>query len=197
MPTQCTSSHGGTSAAAPLTAAIIALALEVRPDLTWRDVFNLVVNSAVQVNPNDKSWEKTASGRMYSSRYGYGKFDAYKTVELAKTIPLLPSMALMDTPTVTVNSAIPQGSATGLVSTLEITDRDLSAASFDSTSVNMIDITVSLTHQRRGDLRIVLESPNGVKSVLVTERSYDTATTGFKNWTMGTIKHWLVVYFFG
>jgi len=192
MPTQCTSSHGGTSAAAPLAAGILALALEVRPELTWRDVFNLVVNSAVPINTADKTWEETASGRMYSNRYGYGKFDAYKTVEMASTIPLLKPMAILDSPTVTVNRAIPQGNATGLVSTVAITDADLAAASFDSESLNMLDITLSLTHQRRGDVRIVLESPNGVKSVLVTERSYDTSTAGYKNWTMGTIKHWYV-----
>ncbi|KAJ1851657.1 pheromone processing endoprotease, partial [Coemansia sp. RSA 486] len=43
----CTSKHGGTSAAAPLGAGIFALALSVRPDLTWRDVQHVAVRSAV------------------------------------------------------------------------------------------------------------------------------------------------------
>lgn len=35
---KCTTKHTGTSASAPMAAAIIALTLEANPDLTWRDV---------------------------------------------------------------------------------------------------------------------------------------------------------------
>ena len=46
----CTSRHGGTSAAAPMAAGILALALEANPNLTWRDVQHCVVTSAVEVS---------------------------------------------------------------------------------------------------------------------------------------------------
>ncbi|KAL3613164.1 Neuroendocrine convertase 1 [Castilleja foliolosa] len=39
----CTLGHTGTSAAAPLAAGIIALALQANPNLTWRDVQHLIV----------------------------------------------------------------------------------------------------------------------------------------------------------
>ena len=39
----CTMKHTGTSASAPMAAAIIALALEANPDLTWRDVQHIIV----------------------------------------------------------------------------------------------------------------------------------------------------------
>eukprot|EP00118_Oscarella_pearsei_P015029 m.132615 g.132615 ORF g.132615 m.132615 type:complete len:170 (+) comp38083_c0_seq29:798-1307(+) len=42
----CTSSHSGTSAAAPLAAALVALMLESRPCLTWRDVQHIVIMTA-------------------------------------------------------------------------------------------------------------------------------------------------------
>jgi len=45
----CTESHSGTSAAAPIAAALIALMLEARPCLTWRDVQHIIVFTAVKV----------------------------------------------------------------------------------------------------------------------------------------------------
>jgi proprotein convertase subtilisin/kexin type 7 len=46
----CTESHSGTSAAAPIAAGLIALMLEVRPCLTWRDVQYIIVVTAVKVS---------------------------------------------------------------------------------------------------------------------------------------------------
>lgn len=47
--TGCTEGHTGTSAAAPLAAGMIALMLQVRPCLTWRDVQHIVVFTATKV----------------------------------------------------------------------------------------------------------------------------------------------------
>ena len=47
--TGCTESHSGTSAAAPIAAALIALMLEARPCLTWRDIQHIIVFTAVKV----------------------------------------------------------------------------------------------------------------------------------------------------
>ena len=55
--TGCTNRHTGTSAAAPLAAGMLALALQTRWCLSWRDVQHLIVYSAVQVsasNPTPK-----------------------------------------------------------------------------------------------------------------------------------------------
>lgn len=49
--TGCTEGHTGTSAAAPLAAGMIALMLQVRPCLTWRDVQHIIVFTATQVRP--------------------------------------------------------------------------------------------------------------------------------------------------
>ncbi|EEB86762.1 hypothetical protein MPER_16161, partial [Moniliophthora perniciosa FA553] len=60
---KCTSSHGGTSAAAPNAVGVFALALEASLD--------------------DPKWEKTATGRLYSYKYGYGALDGYQFVNAA------------------------------------------------------------------------------------------------------------------
>ncbi|XP_071305823.1 proprotein convertase subtilisin/kexin type 7 isoform X2 [Agelaius tricolor] len=47
--TGCTEGHTGTSAAAPLAAGMIALMLQVRPCLTWRDVQHVIVFTATKI----------------------------------------------------------------------------------------------------------------------------------------------------
>jgi len=46
----CTTKHTGTSASAPMAAAIIALALEANGGLTWRDVQHIVVRTSKPLN---------------------------------------------------------------------------------------------------------------------------------------------------
>lgn len=48
--TGCTEGHTGTSAAAPLAAGMIALMLQVRPCLTWRDVQHIIVFTTTKVS---------------------------------------------------------------------------------------------------------------------------------------------------
>lgn len=47
-------------------AGVLALALEVRPDLGWRDVQHLLIRTAVMINADDEDWDTTAVGRKYS-----------------------------------------------------------------------------------------------------------------------------------
>lgn len=47
--TGCTEGHTGTSAAAPLAAGMVALMLQVRPCLTWRDVQHIITFTATKV----------------------------------------------------------------------------------------------------------------------------------------------------
>lgn len=47
----CTVDHTGTSAAAPLAAGMVALMLQVRPCLTWRDVQHIIAFTATKVGP--------------------------------------------------------------------------------------------------------------------------------------------------
>lgn len=48
--TGCTEGHTGTSAAAPLAAGMVALMLQVRPCLTWRDVQHIIAFTATKVD---------------------------------------------------------------------------------------------------------------------------------------------------
>jgi len=91
---QCTTRHTGTSAAAPLAAGIIALALEANSKLTWRDVMYLIVLTSRPKAIKSNNFIVNKRGFLVSSRYGFGLMDAGRMVELAKNwqnVPLLRS----------------------------------------------------------------------------------------------------------
>ncbi|GAB1298386.1 Neuroendocrine convertase 1 [Apodemus speciosus] len=80
----CTETHTGTSASAPLAAGIFALALEANPNLTWRDMQHLVVwTSEYDPLANNPGWKKNGAGLMVNSRFGFGLLNAKALVDLA------------------------------------------------------------------------------------------------------------------
>ena len=103
----CANRHGGTSAAAPLAAGIFALALGVRPDLTWRDLQHLCVQTAQIVDPSDGDWETVANGRKFNHKYGFGKLDAYRLVEAAKTFKHVKPQAWFHSQVVVIENGVP------------------------------------------------------------------------------------------
>ncbi|CEH15607.1 probable kex2-endoproteinase of late golgi compartment [Ceraceosorus bombacis] len=185
---RCTTHHGGTSAAAPLVAGVIALALQVRPELTWRDMQHIAVHSAQMVNPDDKDWQVTQAGRHYNHKYGYGIIDAFKFVEEAKTHTLVKPQAWAESPNVTLARDNTLITGDGTHSTFTVTKEFLEKNNVDT--LEHVTIRVWISHERRGDVDVELVSPHGTKSVLARPRRYDDATTGFPGWGFMTLKHW-------
>ncbi|KAF6750374.1 peptidase S8/S53 domain-containing protein [Ephemerocybe angulata] len=186
----CATNHGGTSAAAPNAAGVIALALSVRPDLTWRDVQHLCVQTARQINPHDSDWSKMASGKYYSNKYGFGVLDGWSYVQAAKTWKLVKPQAWIETPTIQISNGtmdehkefeggdfIDDG---GVSSTILITKEMLAQNNFEK--LEHVTVRVWIDHTRRGDVEVYLESPNGIRSVLAKPRERDNAKTGFPGW---------------
>lgn len=182
----CYSNHGGTSAAAPLGAGIFALALSVRPELTWRDMQHILVLTAVPIN-EDEDWDTTSIGRKFSHAYGYGKLDAYAVVEKAKTIDLLKPQAWFNSPWMHVKHPIPQG-VEGILSSFEVTAEHLKKANFER--VEHVTVTMNVEHSRRGDLSVELRSPTNLVSHLSVTRKLDDATEGYVDWTFMSVAHW-------
>jgi subtilisin-like proprotein convertase family protein len=63
-------------------------------------------------------------------------------------------------------------------------------------NIEQITVTVTITHGRRGDVKMVLISPNNIESVLLSGRPSDDDTTGFTNWTAMTVAHWFFFFYF-
>ncbi|KAK9240832.1 peptidase S8/S53 domain-containing protein [Lipomyces kononenkoae] len=183
----CTDQHGGTSAAAPLAAGIFALVLSIRPDLSWRDMQYLALQTAVKVDNPDALWQLTANGKEFSHRYGYGKLDTFAIVEAARTFQNVKPQAWFDTHKAAVNKEIPFGNE-GCSSYITIDQNDLQKANLER--LEHVQVTVNIRHQRRGDVSVKLTSPTGVVSLLATTRSSDSSNAGFVNWTFMSVAHW-------
>ena len=63
---KCVESFSGTSCAAPLAAGVFALVLQANPELTWRDMQHLVVNTAIKNDPEGSSWNKVGNFGNFS-----------------------------------------------------------------------------------------------------------------------------------
>ena len=182
----CYSNHGGTSAAAPLGAGIMALVLSERPDLTWRDLQYLSVNTAVPINLDDE-WQDTYIGKKYSHTFAYGKLDAYALVQAAKNWTSVKPQAWFRTPWQHVRHDIPQGDK-GLASTFDVTKEMLKKANVER--LEHVTVTMNVEHSRRGDLSVELVSPTGVRSHLSATRRHDANTAGYVDWTFMSVVHW-------
>ncbi|KAK4939913.1 pheromone processing endoprotease [Elasticomyces elasticus] len=184
---KCYNGHGGTSAAGPLVVGTVALALSARPDLTWRDVQYLCVDTAIPIHLDDGSWQNTTIGKKFSHTYGYGKVDAYRFVEAAKSFQSVKAQAWYHSPWLSVQHKIPEGDQ-GLAASFTITQEMLTDANLER--LEHVTVTMNVEHGRRGDLSADLISPSGVVSHIATTRRVDNDANGYDDWTFMSVAHW-------
>lgn len=79
-PDDYTNSFGGTAAAAPGVAGVVALILSINPGLHWYEVKEIIKLSCDKIDPEGGEYD--AGG--HSKYYGYGRINAAKAVENAK-----------------------------------------------------------------------------------------------------------------
>lgn len=188
---KCYNMHGGTSAAGPLGAGSVALALSARPELSWRDVQYLMVETAVPISEDDGSWQKLPSGRKFSHDWGFGKVDTYALVSKARTWELVKPQAWFNSPWLRVHKNIPQGSQ-GLLSKYTVTADQIKDANFDR--LEHVTVTMNVNHTRRGDLSVEMRSPAGIVSHLSVARKQDSEKAGYADWTFMSVAHWYVTF---
>ena len=184
-----TDSAPGTSAAGPLVVGTVALALSVRPDLTWRDLQWLCVLTAIPVHEEDGLWQNTTIGKRFSHMYGYGKVDAYQFVQAAKDFKNVKPQAWWHSPWIGVQHEVPEGDK-GLAASFDVTQDMLTKANLER--LEHVTVTMNVKHTRRGDLSVELRSPEGTISHLATARRNDAARMGYVDWTFMSVVHWYV-----
>ena len=197
----CKSNFSATSAAAPAAAAIFSLALEARPDLTWRDIQHLCVETA-RFPQDEFAVDQLVKGRKYNPKVGFGVLDAAAFVEKAKTWTLVKPQVWMELPYVQFDEGAvdDQKKVTGgkqlvggdtVEEVVTITETMVRAANFDK--IEHIQVRVWVEHQRRGDIEVTIFNPKRVMCVLATNRPRDDDTSGLMGWTFTTVKHWYVL----
>ncbi|XP_059081763.1 neuroendocrine convertase 1-like [Tigriopus californicus] len=180
----CTVGHTGTSAAAPLAAGIIALALEANPTLTWRDVQHLVVlTSSTKVLEENQGWQVNGAGLKYNSRFGFGVMDAYQFVRTAMNWTLVPEAVSQDFDCLPMTS---QNLETN--HPIEITFEVPESAQVRF--LEHVEVSLSIQYPVRGVLQIALISPSGSISQLLTLRPEDKSDAGFKKWKFMSVHFW-------
>jgi Ca2+-binding RTX toxin-like protein len=170
---------GGTSSATPLVSGVIALMLEANPNLTYRDVKHILVDTAEQNDPTDADWVLNGAGHLVNHQYGFGAIDALASVNAATTHVNVAAETTVISSTITVNAAIPDNSPAGVTSLVNI------AQDID---IEMLEVTFDATHTARGNLEVILTSPAGTQSILAEDRNDPNAD--YTNWIFTSARHW-------
>ncbi|PZO16753.1 MAG: peptidase S8 [Leptolyngbya foveolarum] len=163
---------GGTSSACPLVAGIVGLMLSVNPDLSAREVkqiLQVTTDKIIDKDPDPQLGQKygTYDKDGHSLWFGYGKVNAYQAVKVSQA-RALSDRALHQTITAT-NSAstpIPDNDPRGLLSAVEVSDRGL---------LQDLKVFIQAEHEFLGDVSFTLLSPSD-ESILIQSRTLGRQT---------------------
>ncbi len=196
--TACNYTNGmnGTSSASPMMSGVIALMLEAKPTLTWRDVKYILAKTAVKVDAAiapvtvttltggaytaELGWITNKAGFNFQNSYGFGAVNAGAAVAMAKTyVSALGTFANTGWLAGTVaagGAAVPDNSITGVSVPVAV-----AAGAGGVNTIEAVQIQVTTTAPKAttsvsgclngtdgctGDLGIELTSPSGTKSIL-------------------------------
>lgn len=172
-----------TSTAAAQVSGVVALMLEANSTLSYRDVMDILVRTSRRTDPGDVEWTQNGAGLWVNYKYGFGVVDAQAAVNAALTHVNRAPIATDNTGVVQVNTLVPDMSVNGVSATVESTS---------ALSLEHVELTLSATHQRRGDFRVTLISPSGTRAVMAEERvlSPIQAQANYTNYTFTTPRFW-------
>jgi proprotein convertase subtilisin/kexin type 2 len=183
----------GTSASAPMVSGVVALMLSANPELTWRDVQRILAKSARKNHPTEAGWV-SFNGYNFNPYYGFGVPDANQAVTLAKSWVSVGNSSTLKSCgpfNKTVNATLLDAPSLNREVTDSIT---IGTAEYPCaiSEIEFVEITFTAQHAYSGDLRIALESPNGLQSVLAQRRSCadaGDACGSYAGWQFGSVRH--------
>jgi subtilisin-like proprotein convertase family protein len=163
--------------------------LEANPNLGWRDVGHVIVNSARKNDPSDSFWTVYGAGHDVSENYGYGAIDAQAAVALSQTWTNVGPEIEVGTGFVDVNLTLPDNNSTGVTITMDVPDDII---------VETVELILDVTIENAGDLQVSVFSPAGTESRLQNARNDGTNNlqaykyTSFRHWDESSAGTWEV-----
>ena len=145
----------GSSAAAPMVSASIALMLEACPNLGWRDVKYILAKSAKKVDSSNSGWITNSAGLNFNRDYGFGLVDTKKAIDICKDNYENLGEELV------VDVAISMGdiSIHGI--------KELSVGVETNIKIEWVEAVVDLDTNSASDYDIYLKSPSGTEILLM------------------------------
>ena len=179
-----TTQFGGTSAATAVVSGVVALMLQANPNLGWRDVRQVLAETARQNDSGDSDWTTNGAGFHVNHKYGFGTVDGETAVTRARTWTNLGPQRTFSrtlTPSLTLADA---GTTTNTVT----------IASSGITHIEWIEIEVTLNHANDDELELVLRNETtGTTSVLAEPRICSGSGVDlcgdYNAWTFGSARH--------
>ncbi len=153
------STMNGTSGSTPVAAGVGALVLQVRPELSYRDVRRVLALSARKCDAASGGWANNGAGLHVHHGYGFGVVDATAAVALARTITPVGPELTVETPLEQPALAVPDNDGTGVASTIDVSNSGIG-------HVEVVEIEVTVAHAQSGELELVLSKAGGAQSVL-------------------------------
>lgn len=211
----CTNTFGGTSAAAPMIAGLVAVVRQARPELTVRDVHGVIVQAAqwrlhheqalidAQVAsgklatavppllpPREAAgqWTENAAGLWHSDYFGFGLPDAGRAVQIAQEWALLPPEIVAQRSAILTagDQVVPGGGANSWA--IEVP----AGAGAGIEALETVELTVDLFFTGGGRLSdlttITLRHPDGTVSTLARPNRMRRVSGQFR-WAFSTEKH--------
>jgi subtilisin-like proprotein convertase family protein len=181
------SGFDGTSAAAPYVSGVVALMLQANPNLSWRDVQHILIDSATTQGLPDSGfgwatdrWTENGAGHRINQDYGFGLVNASGAVNLASNWQPVGPELVADSGVQVVNLAVPDNTGTPAEATFTMVP---------NIRVEHVEVIFNATHANRGQLQVVLTAPSGTQSVLAQTRT-DDANANYNNWRFDTVRNW-------
>jgi subtilisin-like proprotein convertase family protein/subtilisin family serine protease len=160
----------GTSFSGPVVSGVVALMLDANPTLGYRDVQQIIAYSGRRIAEAENDWKYNGAsnwnggGLHYDSanhNLGFGLIDALTAVRLAESWSTPSQTSANDfehSVTLSTRQTIPDGTSF-LQQSVSVTQ---------AMEVERVEVTIDISHTYIGDLDIVLTSPAGTKSWLLS-----------------------------